>query len=69
MAYFVLMKAPTAPNAGKPGARQLRMLVNLDVTFGYVEREDGMADAVAITGATVPTGETFDLVLKEMKED
>lgn len=63
--YFVLMKSPTA----KPGGRQLRMLCNLDVTFCYVEREDGMADAVAITGATVPTGELFETVLKDMGED
>ena len=56
--FFVLVKGPT----GK------RLLVNLNVTFAYSETDDGMAEAVAITGATILTGEKFDTVQADLTE-
>jgi hypothetical protein len=56
--FFVCVKGPN----GK------RLLINLNVCFGYTERDDGMADVVAITGATMPTGERFDTVLADLAE-
>lgn len=52
---FVLMKAVDGR----------RLLVNLDQMFCVQEDDKGGAVAVSISGAAVPTGETFDFVLHE----
>ena len=38
------------------------------MTFAYSETDDGMAEAVAITGATIRTGEKFDTVQADLTE-
>jgi hypothetical protein len=56
---FLLMVAPN----GK------RMLVNEDVTFTYIEEDDGTASAVNIAGIKAATGESFEnLINAKMTE-
>ena len=56
MPYFVLLKT----TQGK------RFLVNLDACVGIGEGDHGEAVAMSIAGVAVPTGEKFDVVMKDM---
>lgn len=56
---FVAVKAPN----GK------RMLINLELTFCYVEEDNGTASAVSIAGTKAATGETFDTILSDMEPE
>ena len=45
-----------------------RALLNMDLVVGFIENEDGKADAVSMAGAIIPTGKTIDEVATDIEE-